>query len=683
MFATIYIIAVFVCGRIFCLPLRSRLLSLTRGNDLFGRRFQIAPLLLLLPAYFVSGALVLTWSVYLMALLFCDYEKPLLFANVGCLIILSVLMFQLRRRGVRIFPRVNILNRLKTLSWDIELLADHSFICLAVAFAYVLMFHSFDANSDALLIGGGAVSDFGSHIPLIRSFSVGNNFPTGYPHFANAGIRYHFMFFFMAGNLEYLGLPIEWALNGPSILAFSSMLMLLYVFAVNVFGSRKVGWLALVLFGFRSSSAAFVYFSSLDFLSIRDVVAAILHSHQYVGTTTGEDWGMWTLHDFVNQRHFSFGISLLILIVLMVLPNFSFGVSRVSRSGDTLLGKIRAAYLGSTAWKLRSLSSAICIGLLVGLGAFWHGSAFLSILLILSVFFIVSDFRLEIISICSLAYVLGMLQSWFFVSRHGGTSIELLSYFGFMAQDQSFYGVLQYLLTAFGLLPILVLVVFFVAPLAIKWLLFAVLSPAIFIFFFRLTTDLMIGHKFVAISIVLINVFVSWLMFLILRVHKIIGTVVFAILLFLLTITGIINCFTLYNVNIPKWVLRSDDRLYQWVLSETSPRAVFLTYQHHINPILQAGRKVFNGYGYFTDGPGYEVGHRSSVSRHVYSERDFGQIKYLLLENFIDYVVIDQASREWFHSDCNEELFRRNLSVVYSDPSLEIVIFAVKKPGRG
>ena len=74
-------------------------------------------------------------------------------------------------------------------------------------------------------------SDLGAHLPVIRSFSYGNNFPTEYPHFAQAGMRYHFMFYFLAGNLEYLGLNLASALNLPSIFSITAMCMLLYSLA--------------------------------------------------------------------------------------------------------------------------------------------------------------------------------------------------------------------------------------------------------------------------------------------------------------------------------------------------------------------------------------------------------------------------------------------------------------------
>ena len=36
-----------------------------------------------------------------------------------------------------------------------------------------------------------------------------NNFPTQYPHYGGQDVKYHFMFQFLVGNLEYLGFRLD------------------------------------------------------------------------------------------------------------------------------------------------------------------------------------------------------------------------------------------------------------------------------------------------------------------------------------------------------------------------------------------------------------------------------------------------------------------------------------------
>jgi hypothetical protein len=67
------------------------------------------------------------------------------------------------------------------------------------------MFSTFSYKDGNMLIASKAWSDFASHIPLIRSFSFGNNFPPQYPLFSGPPIKYHFLFYAFVGLLEKLG----------------------------------------------------------------------------------------------------------------------------------------------------------------------------------------------------------------------------------------------------------------------------------------------------------------------------------------------------------------------------------------------------------------------------------------------------------------------------------------------
>src|SRR3990167_947392 len=110
----------------------------------------------------------------------------------------------------------------------------------ALAFSFWLMFSTFSYKDGSILIAAKARSDFGSHIPLIRSFSLGNNFPPEFPIFPGEPIRYHFLFYFVVGLLERVGVRIDYALNLPSALSFSFLLITIYFLAKLIFKSRAV-----------------------------------------------------------------------------------------------------------------------------------------------------------------------------------------------------------------------------------------------------------------------------------------------------------------------------------------------------------------------------------------------------------------------------------------------------------
>lgn len=92
---------------------------------------------------------------------------------------------------------------------------------------------------------------------MMRSFSKGNNFPTEYPHFGGQDVKYHFMFQFLVGNLEFLGIRLDFAYNIESVLALLGFLMLLYSIAKRLTAGLAAGILTLVLF---SSAVHFHFF---------------------------------------------------------------------------------------------------------------------------------------------------------------------------------------------------------------------------------------------------------------------------------------------------------------------------------------------------------------------------------------------------------------------------------------
>ena len=115
------------------------------------------------------------------------------------------------------------------------------FFGILLVFITWIMFYVFYVYKDTLYMGYTVYGDYAPHTAMMRSFSRGNNFPTEYPHFGGQDVKYHFMFQFLTGNLEYLGLRIDLAYNLLSILALWGFLVLLYLLAVRVTDSRKAG----------------------------------------------------------------------------------------------------------------------------------------------------------------------------------------------------------------------------------------------------------------------------------------------------------------------------------------------------------------------------------------------------------------------------------------------------------
>ena len=166
-------------------------------------------------------------------------------------------------------------------------------------------------------------NDFSPNLSLIQSFAMGHNFPTEYPHFIGEPIRYHFLFWFQAGNLEFLGLNMAWALNLLSVLSLLAMLVLIMTLGELLFHSRAVGRIAAALF-FVPSTLSYVPFLRSQ-PSLSHALNAIAHLNHWLVSGypyKAENWGTWSLSIFYVQRHFLVGIGILLLALIFLVDFF-------------------------------------------------------------------------------------------------------------------------------------------------------------------------------------------------------------------------------------------------------------------------------------------------------------------------------------------------------------------------
>jgi DNA-binding beta-propeller fold protein YncE len=266
------------------------------------------------------GLLLSSWSTYLAAFVFGRTRRPLLWADL-CFFAGSVGMIwfihRRRRRGIRweaqfIQPRVP-----GSAFWDWITLAG--FLVLACW----MMFATLDYKHGTLLIGNNEWSDFGPNTAIIQSFAVGHNFPTQYPHFSGETIRYHFLFYFQAGNLTFLGLNLARSLNLLSVITLVSMLALVMALGQSLFHSRTVGRLGALFFFFHGtlSFVSFLYSQpsvSAAFHSITGLKDFLSSGYPY----RGELWGIWTQVVYLNQRHFASGVGILLLVLLFLIDRY-------------------------------------------------------------------------------------------------------------------------------------------------------------------------------------------------------------------------------------------------------------------------------------------------------------------------------------------------------------------------
>ncbi len=259
------------------------------------------------------GLLISTWATYGFAYLFAGTAYPMLAGNVLFFLGALAAAFMLNRgeapaAETSIDPESTRFVR-----------ADWIVVTIFFVVAVVMAYGTFTMNDGTIRIAHHQSSDFGSTASIMQSFAVGHNFPTEYPHFAGDRIRYHFLFYFQAGNLEYLGLSPASANNVLNILSTLSLLVLVMTFGSVLFRSRLAGRIGAILFYFHGSLAYITFYFKQGSLSA--VWDRIWKMQDFLSSGLpyrGEDWGVWSQVVYLNQRHLASSIGLFLVVIVFL-----------------------------------------------------------------------------------------------------------------------------------------------------------------------------------------------------------------------------------------------------------------------------------------------------------------------------------------------------------------------------
>src|SRR5213596_1560841 len=302
-------------------------LAICVGDFLCRRFYSFVSVAHRCAAAMLVGLLVSSWFTYLAGLAFFWTSRPLLWANLLFFIAAVALLSWPKWKGriIKTAPEEAYLKR-STLFLPRprgSSIADWLLIAGYVILVSWMMFASFNSSGSRLQISNPEYSDFGPNTAIMQSFAVGHNFPTEYPHFSGDRIRYHFLFYFQAGNLEFLGLNPAWSLNLLSIVTVVAMLVLAMTLGEVAFNSRAVG---------RLGSLLFFFFGSLSYVpflrgqgSVRAAIQAIRQQRDYLPSIfpyRGETWGTWSQVTYLNQRHFASAIGILLLVLTFLVIRY-------------------------------------------------------------------------------------------------------------------------------------------------------------------------------------------------------------------------------------------------------------------------------------------------------------------------------------------------------------------------
>lgn len=500
-----------------------------------------------------------------------------------------------------------------------------SILCLV--FSAWLMWHTLSYNpaTHTILVGGKYWSDFGGHLPLIRSFSKGRNWPPEYATFPGVPIHYHYIFYFFAGLLEKTGLRLDWALNLPSATGFFLLLVLIYLFSFRLFRRHLVSFLSVLFFLFNGS------LSWLDFLNkykISDLPKLI--PFPSFGPWNGSPISaFWNLNIYTNQRHLGLSFAIVLLILY-------------------LLYSRRFIYL---------------VGLLTGLLLVLNQAALLIAGLFILWFFLF-DSKLRFPLIFS---SLGGLPWLYLALRTIPVSTGITFHPVFLLQPPlTFITILRYWFFNIGPHLILIPLGFILAPRRTKLLILPLLTIFIAPNIWQFSVDMINNHKFFNFFLIVGSMYSAYAV----SKYKLL-----IVLVPLLIMGGVVDFFPVKNDNygsLPDIQANPDANYF---LTHTPPGSVVLNSYWYYHPASLAGRKIFNGYSYFSWALGYDQVTREHHAVDIYTAPDKSTACRLLKQGNISYVELNDHPEGFILP--NWDLWKTQFTPEYRNPTSGTSIYNV------
>lgn len=565
----------------------------------------------------------------------------------------------------------------KTLKWIGNNKVLVILIITTSVFSLLLMFSAFYVQDDHLHIAGKSFSDFLSHIPLIRSFSMGDNFPVEFPYFPGEPIKYHFLFYAVVGLIEKLGVRIDIALNVMSAIGLVGLLITIYLLAKKISKSKFVGVGALLLVIFNSSLSWIYYFFIGE--NVVSNPLDILKQTELGGFGPYHDTiisAFWNLNVFTNQRHLALSFFLALLAIWLVV------------------------------YKKKKWQFIIAI-IIIGLMAWIHKATLLIIFLCLTVFFVVDIKNRRKVLLTMALGLFAAAPGLLYLSQTNLTDSAFLSFRpGFLFEASTWWEmssihsdfvkwVIYWIMNA-GLLPILAFAGFIVScfdslsssgrkldrlikaifNLKTVWYLIASAS-FIAANIFAFGTDIANNHKLINFTLIIWGIYAFIFLNEIIKNYKskfkylIVGLIILG-----LYFGGICDVFPIFNDgNYPLPDFYSTEKG-NWVANNTNPQDVFLNFSEENLFVLLTGRKVFYGGRYFNWSLGYpqydrdgELGDliKSDYDKDLLCQKVANEnIKYIYLnkdeEKVFDFVI----NQDKFIEKYGEGLLLDNVTMMYN-----------------
>ncbi|MBM3205505.1 hypothetical protein FJZ41_01475 [Candidatus Shapirobacteria bacterium] len=528
------------------------------------------------------------------------------------------------------------------------------FSLFALCFSCWLMWQTFAYHQGTIYIAAKAWSDFSATLPLIRSFSWGQNFPPGDPLLAGIASSYHFLFYLLVGGLEYLGLRLDFALNLPSLLGFTLLMITIFWLAKLLFKNYFVALLGVILFLFNGSFSFWEFFKQHP-LSWRTPLEIFQNKFfpsfgPYDGKIVS---AFWNLNIYTNQRHLALAYGLLIFFLIsLLLP---------------VIKKQKISHI-----------RIILIGLGVGFFPFLHSVGYFMMMVVLGMLFLLlQGYRKSFLFVLFMALAIGAPQ--LFLIRPGGVEGNLNFHPGYLIANQlTLVNFFHYWFWNLGLAFVLIPLGVSKAPSLAKKIFWAFL-PLFFIGnLFQFSQEIAANHKFFNFFIIVGNLFVAYAVFLIWQ-KGILGKFLATFLIFFLTFSGIIDFFPIKNDSWMKITDAPKNPDIEWIKKNTPPSAFFLNSSYLYHPASLAGRKIFLGWPYFPWAGGYDPKQRDNLRKFIYQapEGYQGEICQELKNNHLDFLTTEKNPEEGLL--INHRFFEKNFVKIYHNQQTDFRIYDVQQ----
>lgn len=559
-------------------------------------------------------------------------------------------------------------------------------LLLGALFGFILwtmfyVFHIDTENGKEILKSGVTVfSDYSPHTAMIRSFSFHDNFPTQYPHYGGQDVKYHFMFQFLAGNLEFLGMRIDWAFNLISAASLWGFLVLLFYFTQELTGNTAAGALTVLMFFCRSSIAVFDrLIQSIANGNWRD----FLHNTSFIGYTAHEDWGLWNYNVFLNQRHLGFGL----LIAIIPIMYFSGRLDWLDEKKEisekkNAVSQSRAAVVMKTTWLSKqawALSPdwpiAAIFGVMLGALAFWNGAVVVATLLILAGFAIMSSNEFDYVIMAVNAIALSFAQKRFFMPAGIASSMKdemkTRFYFGFLADKQTASGVVLYLIMLSGVFFLGVAAFLVIFKGKKRAMIAAFLFPVIFAFTVSMTPDIAVNHKYIIISTIFLNMIWAYALTRLWGSRNIFLRTLAVLLAITLTATGAYDLLTIYNADKRALKIDMGSSLTEWLKENVKENDLVLTGEESMSEITLSGIMLYNGWPYYAWSAGYDTDTRAANAIEIYSSKNKEKVKELVKKEGIDYIIYEDGMTYEEH-ECSDEVIKKIYKCVFEKGDMKV-----------